>query len=224
MKPYVICHMMQSVDGRIACDMVDKISGDEYYDALGSLDCQAHIEGRHSYQIHRCGFVEFKPTVQGHIAEPAVYVAGRADVYTVSVDTRGTLLWDDGDNSGHICIVSLKASPGYLDYLRAKGISYIAVGEDRIDLARAASILHDKFGVKRIAVVGGGEINGGFLAAGLLDEISVMTAPGIDGRKGQPALFDGIADKPRFSPTRLEFKEVSTYPNGVLWARYKVVK
>ena len=214
MKPYVICHMMQSVDGRIACDMVDKISGDEYYDALGSLDCQAHIEGRHSYQIHRCGFVEFKPTVQGHIAEPAVYVAGRAaGVYSVS-----------GDNSGHICIVSLKASPEYLDYLRAKGISYIAVGEDRIDLARAAAILHDKFGVKRIAVVGGGEINGGFLAAGLLDEISVMTAPGIDGRKGQPALFDGIADKPEFSPTRLEFKEVSTYPNGVLWARYKVVK
>ena len=30
MTPYVICHMMQSVDGRIDCDMVDKISGDEY--------------------------------------------------------------------------------------------------------------------------------------------------------------------------------------------------
>lgn len=200
MKPYVICYMMQSVDGRIACDMVDKISGDEYYDALGSLDCQAHIEGRHSYQIHRCGFGEFKPTVQGHIAEPAVYVAGRADVYSVSVDTRGTLLWDDGNNSGHICIVSLKASPGYLDYLRAKGISYIAVGEDRIDLARAASILHDKFDVKRIAVVGGGEINGGFLAAGLLDEISVMTAPGIDGRKGQPALSTASPTNPDSRP------------------------
>ena len=223
MKPYIICHMMQSVDGRIACDMVDNISGDEYSDALDSLDCQAHIEGRHSYQIHRCGFEEFKPTAPGRIAEPAVYVAGSAEVYNVSVDTRGTLLWDD-DNSGHICIVSLKASPEYLDYLRAKGISYIAVGDDRIDLARAVGILHDKFGVRRIAVVGGGEINGGFLAAGLLDEISVMTAPGIDGRKGQPALFDGVADSPGFLPARLEFKEVSTYPNGVLWARYKVVR
>ena len=31
MKPYIICHMVASVDGRIDCSMVDKISGDEYY-------------------------------------------------------------------------------------------------------------------------------------------------------------------------------------------------
>ena len=33
MKPYIVCHMIQSIDGRIACDMVDKIIGDEYYTA-----------------------------------------------------------------------------------------------------------------------------------------------------------------------------------------------
>ncbi len=51
-RPYIVCHMMQSVDGRVACDMVDKISGDEYYDALESLCCTSHVEGKHSYQIH----------------------------------------------------------------------------------------------------------------------------------------------------------------------------
>ena len=30
MKPYIVCHMMQSIDGRVACDMVDKISGDGF--------------------------------------------------------------------------------------------------------------------------------------------------------------------------------------------------
>ncbi len=49
MKPYIICHMMQSVDGRIACDMVDKISGDEYYTVLDALECNAFIEGKHSF-------------------------------------------------------------------------------------------------------------------------------------------------------------------------------
>ena len=47
MKPYVICHMMQSVDGRIDCDMVDKISGEEYYTALKSLNCNAVVEIRY---------------------------------------------------------------------------------------------------------------------------------------------------------------------------------
>ena len=39
MKPYVICHMVASIDGRIDCSMVDKISGEEYYTALEQLDC-----------------------------------------------------------------------------------------------------------------------------------------------------------------------------------------
>ena len=43
-RPYIVCHMMQSVDGRVDCDMVDKISGDEYYDALESLDCPSYVE------------------------------------------------------------------------------------------------------------------------------------------------------------------------------------
>ena len=45
MRPYIICHMVESVDGRIDCDMVDKISGDEYYHALNSLECASQVEG-----------------------------------------------------------------------------------------------------------------------------------------------------------------------------------
>lgn len=33
--------MVESIDGRIDCGMVDKISGDEYYTTLDSLDCDA---------------------------------------------------------------------------------------------------------------------------------------------------------------------------------------
>lgn len=45
-KPHIICHMVESVDGRIDCGMVDKISGDEYYTTLESLGCTASVEGR----------------------------------------------------------------------------------------------------------------------------------------------------------------------------------
>lgn len=213
---------MQSLDGRVDCDMVDKISGDEYYTALDSLNCPSHVEGKHSYQIHYCGFDEFKPSVKCSIGKETFHVASKAEGYSISVDSRGTLLWEGTDNKDRLCIVSELASPEYLAYLRDKGISYIAVGKEHIDLHRAMEILHDEFGVKRLAVVGGGKINGGFLAAGLLDEVSAMIAPGIDGRIGQPALIDGIADKEGYLPAKLKFKEVSTFSNGVIWVRYEL--
>lgn len=46
MKPYIISHMVASIDGRIDCSMVDKISGDEYYTALEQLGCPSLLEGR----------------------------------------------------------------------------------------------------------------------------------------------------------------------------------
>lgn len=52
-----------------------------------------------------------------------------------------------------------------------------------------AEILAGGFEVSRMSVVGGGTVNAGFLAAGLLDEISILLAPGIDGRKGMTATF-----------------------------------
>lgn len=222
MRPYIICHMMQSVDGRIACDMVDKISGDEYYTALDSLDCKTCIEGKHSYQIHQCGFDEFKPTDTAAIGKETFYVAEKSSGYQISTDTRGTLIWDNCDNKDRLCIVSEQVSLEYLDYLCRSGISYIAAGHHEIDLKRAMEILFEEFGVKRVAVVGGGRINGGFLAAGLVDELSAMIAPGIDGRIGQPALFDGMNDSDRYRPIHLELKEISTFDNSVIWARYTV--
>lgn len=221
-RPYIICHMMQSVDGRVACDMVDKISGDEYYDSLASLDCPSNVEGKTSYHLHYCGFDEFKPANPGGIDTEKWYIASKTDGYSISVDTRGVLLWDNTDNINRLCIVSEQASPEYLAYLEDKGISYIAVGKDTVDLPRAMEILHKEFGVRRLAVVGGGKINGAFLSAGLIDELSAMIAPGIDGRMGQPALFDGIKDDERFMPEKMNLKDVKVLPNGVIWAIYSI--
>lgn len=51
-RPYIISHMMASVDGRIDCDMTEKIGGDEYYDALAGLDCDSTLSGRVTMQMH----------------------------------------------------------------------------------------------------------------------------------------------------------------------------
>ena len=86
---------MQSVDGRIDCDMVDKISGDEYYTALKSLNCTAVVEGRYSYQLHTCGFDEFKPRNYIPVEKECFYKANDSKVLEISVDTKGILVWDN---------------------------------------------------------------------------------------------------------------------------------
>lgn len=97
---------------------------------------------------------------------------------------------------------------------------YIVCGKTHIDLARACDILNREFGVERMAIVGGGHINAGFLDAGLLDEVSILIAPGIDGRGGMAAAFDGLpVDR---EPYQLKLTGVTPYEDGAVWLRYAV--
>ena len=75
------------------------------------------------------------------------------------------------------------------DLLDSLHISWIVCGEKHIVLYKAVEILYTEFGVERMAIVGGGTINAAFLNAGLLDEVSILLGPGIDGRKGMTAAF-----------------------------------
>lgn len=74
--------------------------------------------------------------------------------------------------------------------------------------------------MKRLAVVGGGRINGAFLAAGLLDEISLIVGAGVDGRAGMTAVFDGL---PKMTAlTLLSLKSFEQVGDNSVWIRYTV--
>jgi hypothetical protein len=46
-KPYIICHMMTAVDGRIDCAMTEQLPGvQEYYSTLDSFDAPTWVSGR----------------------------------------------------------------------------------------------------------------------------------------------------------------------------------
>ena len=223
MKPYIICHMMASLDGRIDCAMTEQIDDtNNYYDALDSLECNATLEGRVTLSMHYAEKGKFAPSRPYEAAGKQVYKAKESAQYSVGVDTLGTLLWSDDIESQFsrplIMVLSEKVSQEYLEYLKQKGISYITTGTERIDLADAVNTLNEQFGVERLAVVGGGHINGAFLEAGLLDEVSMMYGAAIDGRASWAAAFDGIKDQKR-PATLLKLKSIQQMGETV-WLRY----
>lgn len=224
MKPYIISHMMTSVDGRIDCSMVGQLSTDEYYVALEKLGPCSKLSGRVTTALECTAVKEESIRMEGNpIGHKSVYIARKSEEYTVIVDTHGKLRWQTNEADGHplLCIVGEQVSREYLETLREQGISWIAAGTERIDLPQAMELLYEHFGIERLAIVGGGHICGGFLETGLIDEVSIMVAPGIDGRKGQTAVFDGISHT-ECSPYRLKLENVEQWETGIVWLRYKV--
>lgn len=224
MRPYIIIHMMESIDGRIDCAMTEQIdSSNSYYEALDQLACPSQLMGRVTMQMHYAESDGFETSDHTPIAYPAVYKALDADGYIVAVDSHGKLRWGASAYDGKplLVIVSESCPKAYLDELERQHISWIATGKERIDLSQAMEILCRDFGVKRLAVVGGGHINGAFLEAGLVDEVSVMIGPGIDGRRGMTALFDGITDVSR-PATLLHLNCMERVGDNTVWLRYSL--
>ena len=221
-KPYIICHMMISIDGRIDCAMTSKLPGvNDYYTTLDEINVPTTVSGR--------------VTAELEMAEPGKFIAGhnesygkegfskKADAagYEVVIDTNGKLLWPEaaGMEKPYLIVTSEKVSKEYLAYLDGQHISWIACGKEHVDLSRATEILAEEFGVERMGIVGGPKINTAFLEAGLLDEISLLVGAGIDGRGGMPAVFDGLAMQ--HDVTRLKLIDVKKFDSDAVWIRYQ---
>lgn len=221
MRPYIICHMMSLLDGRIDCDVTEQIeTGDEYYEALEQLSCPSMLMGRVTMQMHYALPTPFLCSDHTPIGAKSYHVAHQAEGYLIAIDTMGKLSWPQSHLDGMpLLVITSEACPKeYLDTLTRQEISWIAVGARDIDLPAAMEILCREFSVERLSVTGGGNINAAFLQAGLLDEVSMMWCPGIDGRRGMTAAFDGLpADYP---PTRLHLDSLIQL-GQVIWARYK---
>lgn len=222
-KPYIVCHMMTSVDGRIDCAMTEHLPGvQEYYDALDALNAPSRVSGRVTAQLEMALPGAFHSETAAPLGKEAFSKAQNADGYEIVLDTHGTLLWEKGGayERPMLIVTSEQVSREYLSYLDERHISWIACGKEKIDLARVCEILAERFDVARMAVVGGGHVNVGFLAAGLLDEVSILIGAGIDGRGGMPAVFDGLPMGRDVTPLRLA--SVTPYDSGAVWLRYQV--
>ena len=115
-KPYIICHMMTSVDGRIDCAMTSLLPGvSDYYETLNALNIPTMEE------IDVPTTVSGRVTAELEMAEPGIFKAydttpfGKegfskktdAAGYEIVADTHGRLLWSDaGDTEKPYLIIT----------------------------------------------------------------------------------------------------------------------
>jgi riboflavin biosynthesis pyrimidine reductase len=228
MKPYVICHMNASVDGRIL--------GSRWRPAEnrmpGLFECLHEQLGGGSWLIGRVTGSEYARaktypdhTNQSYSREP--WFARRdAAAYGIALDVHGKIAWGRSDIGGDpiVVILTKRVSDAHLGGLRQDGVSYIFAGEQELDLALALELLNRELGLERLLLEGGGGSNGAFLRAGLIDEISVAICPAVDGAKGAPSIFDsGDDDTAGVAPVRaMTLISSEVLESGAEWLRYRL--
>ncbi len=223
-RPYVICHMTPSIDGKIVAQNWPslKIVSAAYERVATTLDADAWIVGRVSMAPY-AGTSRVRRRVRRQRMPRRDFIAdAKAQSYAIAIDPLGKLTWQSNaiDDAHAIAVLGERVSDDYLAFLESRGVSYVFGGRASIDLRRVLAKLRTAFGIRRLLLEGGGKINGSFLAAGLIDELSILIAPVADGSIGTPTLFDAMAGKGLARKLRLI--SISRIKGDLVWLRYKM--
>ena len=151
---------------------------------------------------------------------------GDAKAYGIALDAHGKIAWGRSDIGGDpvVAVLTEQVPDAHLAGLRRDGVSYIFAGARELDLGLALEILHRELGIERLLLEGGGGSNGAFLRAGLIDEISLVICPVVDGAKGAPSIFDfGDTDAGVSAPvTSMTLASSEVLDGGAVWLRYRL--
>jgi riboflavin biosynthesis pyrimidine reductase len=154
---------------------------------------------------------------------PHHFAKGHKKPYAVAVDAGGKLHFDRPEIGGDHVVVLLGAgvSDTHLAELAADGISYIVSGAPKIDFASAFATLHRDLGIERLALEGGGGINGSLLAARLVDELIVIVGPALDGGADSRTIVEA-GDTGLKGRVKLALKSCEPLAHGAVRLSYTV--
>jgi riboflavin biosynthesis pyrimidine reductase len=229
-RPYVICLMMTSVDGKI---LTKNWGNDPKLKKLIKLFEQAHTTyGVNAWIVGRTTMEKdftkgAKPVLKAgrHEIERTDFVAAHnAPSFAIALDGHGKLGWRKGIMNGdHVITILTESVPdAYLANLQDIGLSYVFAGKEEIDLPLALEKLHGLFGIEKLMLEGGGHINGSFLNEGLIDEFHQLLLPIADGSADTATVFEVDQKTKHDGATWLKLEKVELIEEDVLWLKYLV--
>lgn len=205
-RPYIICHMVTSIDGKATGDFLFQPECTEateiYYRLNRELKSDGFICGRVTMEGSFTGgwypdLSHYKPVHHGMDIKMDFITDDLGGFYAVAFDTHGKLGWKsnkiidtDGDpgydGARIIEVLSEDVDERYLGYLEEMEIPYIFAGENSIDIRLALFKLKNVIGCNTLLLEGGSVINGAFERAGAVDEISLVVAPIVADNDAKP--------------------------------------
>lgn len=228
-RPYIICHMVQSIDGKVTGDFLSSPACEDAIDIYYQINRDYHADAFACGRVTMEGSFTggFKPDLSAFDGAKVPREDFLADSYArffaVSFDRYGKVGWqtarivdeDPGYGDSHIIeVVCECVDDRYLAYLQSIGVSYIFAGQDDLDLSVALQKLKEIFGIEKLLLEGGSIINGVFSRAGVIDEISAVIAPVCAAAADKPLFYDGANACFTLSEHRI-------YDNGVVALIYK---
>lgn len=229
--PHVVCHMIVSLDGRIHPSRFTR-SPDGGRSEWSSLYERVHEALRgDAWMVGRVTMAEMSraeahPPAGPHAVERPHHFARRGTsgggTYAIAVDRSGKLHFAGPEIGGDHVVVLLgpDVPDAHLAELAADGVSYLVAGDEAMDLGALLTVLGRELGIGRVLVEGGGHLNGSMMRAGLVDEVSLVVAPALDGGAGVTGVFE--AGEGLAGAVRLSLASAETLEHGVVHLRYAV--
>lgn len=228
-RPYVICLMMTSVDGKILGEkwgnsaQINKLRG-KFEEAHEKLGIGAWIVGRTTMEKDFTDFA--KPILKkGHqeVDRTDFVAEHQRSSFAIAIDAGAKLGWKESTMQGDhvITILTEKVPDAYLAHLKDIGVSYIFAGSNEINLKTALKKLRHLFGIEKLMLEGGAHINGSFLNEELIDELHQLLLPIADGTIETSTLFEVEEDVKKKGATLLKLDNVKQMEDDVLWLTYK---
>ena len=199
-RPYVICHMLQSIDGKIAGGFFREKQTLElakiYSDISKDYNGDAIIYGTTTAQ-EMFSSSKTAPVLNQNPIQKIDYIyKNDKNKWIVVIDPQGQITFDQSvyqntrlKDKNLIVILTENISSQYLETLKSLNISYLFTGKEEIDLRLALEKLYDLFSIKKLLLQGGGITNTYFIKEDLIDELSLVVSPVVSGEEKQPNIF-----------------------------------
>ncbi len=232
---HVVCHMAASVDGRLLPGRWSAFAepcpvGEIYEETAARFDYLGWMIGRVTMAEYSDAITESAPAPLRGADEPPAQSAPvdpRGRRISVAFDFKGKLHYGRSvQESGEqiVAVVSNRVSDDYIDELRRSGVGVVAVPVDGHELEHALKRLAADYGDGVWMLEGGAIINAAFFEAGLVNEVSTIVYPAIDGGKSSPAIYQAASEQSRpAGKVSLKLKKSEVLAGGAVWLDYDVI-
>lgn len=231
MRPRVVCLMMTSPDGSLHPSRWTK-SPDGSRADWSALYEQVHkSHNGKAWMVGRVTMAEISkaeahpPSGPFDVRRPHHFAKPDAASFAIALDPSAKLHFPgDALYGDHVVVLLGSDVPdSHLAELAADGVSYVVSQTSEMDIGAMLDLLGRELSIDTILLEGGANVNGRLMAAGLVDELSFVVAPALEGKRDSDRIIE-FGDEGLAGKAELSLISCEPLGHGAVHLRYAVQK